>query len=241
MVRISFSWDDGAIQDLKLMDLLLKLEVPSIFFIPGKNAERPVLEKEQIRLISANGLEIGAHTYSHQYLNLVSNNKAKEEIVSGKDFLEQILGQRIRHFCFPGGKYKSQHLGLAKTYFDSARTADTGAIMKQSSFLIKPAFQFFSRGKKSILYNSMRNFSPIFPFALKSLPDSDYFNFILSIINDLYLSERDYLINIWGHSWELEKNNLWMRLESFIKLIKESYEGSIISYSDSHTFDPSNN
>jgi len=233
MIKVSFSWDDGAIEDMKLMDHLLKLSVPSIFFIPGSNAERPVLAKTQIRELSENGFEIGAHTFSHQYLTNVSLDKAKEEIVSGKDFLEQIIGQEINHFCFPGGRYNSQHLEIARNYFKTVRSADTGAIINHDSFLIKPAFQFYNRGRKSVLYNSFRNLSPIFPITLKRLLVSDYFNFIQLVINDLSLSENDYYINIWGHSWEIDENNLWGDLESFINFLREINSRCIITYTDS--------
>ena len=69
MVLIAFSWDDGAVEDLKLMDLSLKYSIPGLFFIPATNTERKVLSGENIKKIDNNGFEIGAHTYSHKYLS----------------------------------------------------------------------------------------------------------------------------------------------------------------------------
>ena len=51
-IEVSSSWDDGAIQDLKLGELLSKYEVPSTLYIPIKNQERAVITKEQIKDLS---------------------------------------------------------------------------------------------------------------------------------------------------------------------------------------------
>ncbi len=55
MLFISFSWDDGAVEDLKLMELSQKYDIPGIFFIPCTNPERAVLTEENIRTINRNG------------------------------------------------------------------------------------------------------------------------------------------------------------------------------------------
>ncbi len=162
MVNISFSWDDGAIEDKKLMDLSLKYDMPGIFFIPAKNNERGVMPEADMKTLAKNRFEIGAHTYSHAYLTLLPIKKAQEELLTGKEFLEQLLGIEASHFCFPGGQYNPKLLEISKKYFKSARTADTGALVQSNSFLIKPTFHFYNRGRKSLIYNSFKNGSPIF-------------------------------------------------------------------------------
>ena len=52
MITVNFSWDDGAAQDLKLMDLSLKYDMPGMFFIPAENSERKVMSKIDITEIS---------------------------------------------------------------------------------------------------------------------------------------------------------------------------------------------
>ena len=90
MLQISFSWDDGAIEDLKLMKLSMKYKIPGIFFIPANNTERSVMNVENIKLLAKNNFEIGAHTFSHTYLNSLCINAAEKEMETGKDFLEQL-------------------------------------------------------------------------------------------------------------------------------------------------------
>ena len=232
MVKISFSWDDGAVEDLKLMDLLMRYSIPSIFFIPATNQERPTINKNEIKTIYNNGFEIGAHTYSHSYLTRVPNDTAVRDIVNGKEYLEQLLGNEVPHFCFPGGSYNKELVKQCSDIFTSARTADTGAVFRSNTFLIKPAFHFFNRGKRSLIYNSLKNNSPIFYLVLSNLKYSDYFDFVRHILDDIISSKGDYGINIWGHSWEIEEYGLWNRLEDLFKYLTNFYSKSISGYSE---------
>jgi len=232
MISISFSWDDGAIEDLKLMDLSLKFNMPSIFFIPATNPERRVLSKDNIKTLAKNSFEIGSHTYSHSYLTNLLPDRAEEEMLKGKDFLEQLLGKDIPHFCFPGGKFNSDHVKVSKKYFSSARTADTGALIGEDPFLIKPTFHFYDRGRISLLYNSIKNLSPILFSLLKNFSKSDYYQLLIRLIDDLNKRSSLSRIMIWGHSWEIERYNLWSRLEFLFRHISDNYSVNILNYSD---------
>ena len=232
MVNITFSWDDGAIEDMKLLDLSLKYSIPGIFFIPATNPERSVISKEDIKSIAINNFEIGAHTFSHAYLTKIPLEKAEEEMAIGKAYLEQFLGKEVSHFCFPGGKFNPKLVEVSRQYFKSARTADTGSISHDNSFLIKPTFHFYNRGKKSLIFNGIKNSFPISLLAIKNILSSDYFEIIKKIIEDLSNSNDIAYVMIWGHSWEIEKYELWGKLEDLFQDINGKYPGNILSYSD---------
>lgn len=231
MVQLSFSWDDGAEEDLILMDLSLNHNIPAIFFIPATNPERKTISGTDIKTLAVNGFEIGAHTYSHLYLTEIPFENAHEEIKSGKFFLEQLLGREVAHFCFPGGKFNSELTEVSKRYFLSARTADTGAVIQDESFLIKPSFHFYNRGKSSLVYNSFINNSPVFKLMLMNIYYTDYFELLKKLIADLDSLPGRYRIIIWGHSWEVEKFQLWPKLEDLFHYLNESHPHSITAYS----------
>lgn len=231
MIKIALSWDDGAEEDMKLMELSSKFNMPAIFFIPAANPERKVLSVDDINTISANGFEIGSHTYSHTYLTNLMPERAEEEMISGKDYLEQQLGKDIPHFCFPGGKYNSDLIRISKKHFSSVRTADTGAIVGEDTFIIKPAFHFYERGRLSLIYNSIKNFSPLFYNILKNISQTDYYKLLIQIIEELNRRTSLSRIIIWGHSWELEKYNLWSQLEYMFRYFNENLPESVLSYS----------
>ena len=49
-MKIVFTWDDGALEDLKLFELHRKYNIPGMFFVPNFNKEgREVLTPEMIR------------------------------------------------------------------------------------------------------------------------------------------------------------------------------------------------
>lgn len=232
MVLIAFSWDDGAVEDLKLMDLSLQYSIPGLFFIPATNTERKVLSGENIKKIDFNGFEIGAHTYSHKYLSKLPLNEAQAEVVSGKDYLEQLLGKEVNHFCFPGGKYNRELINMTHRYFGSARTADTGALLGKESFLIRPAIHFYDRGKLSLLYNSVKNMSLVCPAIIKNLSEERYFDLLKRIIEDLNNYKGIHRMIVWGHSWEIEQFSLWDDLTDFFQWLTKNYSSNLRHYSE---------
>jgi peptidoglycan-N-acetylglucosamine deacetylase len=230
VVNISFAWDDGSVEDLKLMDLCINYNIPAIFFIPVTNPERAVISKSEVKTIAGNDFEIGAHTYSHLYLTTTTLTKADIELSSGRDYYEQLLGKEIPHFCFPGGKYSDKLVEMANTYFKTARTADTGAIIRNNAFLVKPTFHFFNRGKKSLIYNSLKNSSLINYLTIKNIYTRGYFNYLKSIIIDLDNYPRTYRVIIWGHSWEIEQFSLWGDLDDFFCWLTKNYSSRLRNY-----------
>lgn len=64
---------------------------------------RPMLTKNQLREISACGIECGAHTHTHPALDMVSLPTARDEIVRSKDVLEECIGQYVSSFAYPYG------------------------------------------------------------------------------------------------------------------------------------------
>ncbi|HEV2662753.1 MAG TPA: polysaccharide deacetylase family protein [Ktedonobacteraceae bacterium] len=66
-------------------------------------AQRPMLNWEQVASISAAGIECGGHTHTHPQLDTLSATKAREEIVQCKRILEERLGQEIESFAYPFG------------------------------------------------------------------------------------------------------------------------------------------
>ncbi len=61
------------------------------------------LDWQGLRDLMAQGWEIGGHTATHPHLDALDNTQAYEEIVSGKQEIEQTLGLVLRTFCYPFG------------------------------------------------------------------------------------------------------------------------------------------
>ena len=110
----SLSIDDGHPLDMKLAALLDKHGMAATFYIPGRNQEGlPVMRAEQIREL-ASRFELGSHTLEHSFLTGLPPQQAYRQIVDGKRTLEDMLGQSVQGFCYPGGKFHALHCKQVK-------------------------------------------------------------------------------------------------------------------------------
>lgn len=69
-----------------------------------------MMSSAQLRSLHAAGMEIGGHTASHPILARLTAEKARNEILQGKETLESILGDRVRLFAYPNGKPREDYL-----------------------------------------------------------------------------------------------------------------------------------
>ncbi len=68
-------------------------------------SSRLMVTWEQISHMQAAGIECGAHTHSHPQLDMLSPEKAHDEITTSKKLLEEHLGQSVTSFAYPYGYY----------------------------------------------------------------------------------------------------------------------------------------
>jgi peptidoglycan/xylan/chitin deacetylase (PgdA/CDA1 family) len=62
------------------------------------------LEWAHVRTMHAAGMEIGAHTYSHPNLAVLSQPRARDELCRSKQIIEDRLGDQVRSMAYPFGK-----------------------------------------------------------------------------------------------------------------------------------------
>lgn len=104
---IILTFDDGyhnfidyALPELKKREMKAVLYVISNYL--GKES---YVSKEEIKILSRNNIEIGAHTKSHPDLTKISPENAALEIGESKEIIEQTIGKNIISFCYPAGKF----------------------------------------------------------------------------------------------------------------------------------------
>lgn len=68
---------------------------------------RPMLNWGQLRSISGGLIECGAHGHTHTALDRLPMETAREEIVRGKQLLEDKLGREVSSFAYPYGYYSA--------------------------------------------------------------------------------------------------------------------------------------
>lgn len=77
-----------------------------------------MLTTAQLRQLADEGMTIGAHTKSHPILARLTPDAAKKEIAEGRDWLEAVLGRRVRLFAYPNGRpgrdYDEAHVRIVR-------------------------------------------------------------------------------------------------------------------------------
>ena len=126
---ISITFDDGLSSILKnALPELKKRDIPTTIFIPaakigsypkweqkGKkiyNDDR-ILNQDELKELSDQGIEIGSHTLHHTDLINVTSEVAREEFDLSKSYLEEITGKEVVSFSFPYGSYNDDLINIA--------------------------------------------------------------------------------------------------------------------------------
>jgi len=71
------------------------------------------LDWNQVREMTAVGVEIGSHGCSHRIMTRLKAEEAEQELVQSKAEIEQRIGRQVPHFAFPNGNFNRDLLALA--------------------------------------------------------------------------------------------------------------------------------
>jgi peptidoglycan/xylan/chitin deacetylase (PgdA/CDA1 family) len=214
-IIVTTSWDDGHILDLKLANLLAKYNLAATFYIAPENRQlSPVdrLTEDQVSAI-ADRFEIGAHTMTHPRLSTIDTITAKTEIENSKSTLERWSRKKITSFCYPEGMYTPEQKHLVHDAgFSLARTTERFSLTTGNDPFELPT-----------TVHAYRHLSDLVPI----LREAGIANFMRQYLNwdDLAIGLFEKarmnggVFHLWGHSWEIDKNNNWERLERVFRYI----------------------
>lgn len=76
---------------------ILDIAIPQAFF------QKLVMNWDQVREMSTNGIEFGAHTITHPILTRIPEQQIREEIQGSKKKIESEIGKPITSFAYPNG------------------------------------------------------------------------------------------------------------------------------------------
>lgn len=224
VAAVTTSWDDGHPLDLRLAELLGSHGLRGTFYVPGRYDGGPVMEADEIRALHRMGMEIGSHTMNHLVLTKLREDQVLQELSDSKKWLEDLLGEPVVSFCYPKGKFNRMvRAQVVKAGYLLARTTVAFRIECPSNpWLMPTSFQFYPHRRAIHIRHAVREGN------LKGL--KDWKRLWGMETNLIRLAERmsenvaaaGGVLHIWGHSWELEKFNLWDRLDEVLIRITEA-------------------
>lgn len=103
----ALTFDDGFADNLQL----LELGIPATVFVVAGwfGSQHPhlpqlrTLAPDEIRLLHAGGIEIGAHTLNHADLTLLSHDEAIGELADSRTRLEAVVDAEVTSLAYPYG------------------------------------------------------------------------------------------------------------------------------------------
>lgn len=190
------SWDDYSEENYRLADLLKKYGLPGIFFI--ECAEKHKLE--QITRLDKMGFEIGGHTLSHPAdLKILNESVLRFEVAMAKKIVETTIYKTIRWFAYPRGRFNEAVKNeVGRAGFQFGRTTRLGW---GGSDYEKEGWHCFNR---------------------REYDGKDWLEYLKEVIDvyDPNCAGNNQNIHIWGHAWEINKNNDWDKLEELFAYLK---------------------
>ena len=207
---VTFSYDDGVTQDIKLIELLNKYNLKATFNINSDLLAKPgMLMREEQRIshykIHPEQLaeiykdhEVAVHTLTHPRLTTLDDSEIIRQVEEDRKNLEKLVGYPVVGMAYPcGGENNDDR--VAEIIKNNTKIKYCRTITNTDSFDIQDNLYRFNPNVYHIMETDRlmemgKNF-----IALK--PD------------------KPQIFYIWGHSYEFDFPNKWNEIEDFFKLI----------------------
>ena len=137
---VAITFDDGYSDNyLNAYPYFKKYGIPATIFVTtgyvGKemsldNKNLPTLSWSEIKIMSKNKIEIGAHTISHLKLTEIELDDVRKEIIDSKKEIEKKIGKEARFFAYPFNAYNQSILKLIKQTGLKSAVCGQGVVQK---------------------------------------------------------------------------------------------------------------
>ena len=208
----TLSYDDGIIQDKKLIEIMNRYGIKGTFHLNsgfiGIKEEAVIdqfitdvskIELEELKDVYS-GHEIAAHGLNHLKLTDISIQTAVYQIMEDRKNLEQITGDLISGFSYPFGCYdQNAILALQSCGMEYARTVE-----RTGQFKIPD------------------NFYKWHPTCHHN--DADFMELLEKFVDKDGVFGAPVLFYLWGHSYEFDQRNNWDLIEKALAFISKYKE-----------------
>lgn len=210
MKAVTFSYDDGITQDIRLIELLNKYNLKCTFNLNSENlAKKGILIRNGLRIAHYKihpedvksvyeGHEVAVHTLTHPNLTQCDDNEVIRQVEQDRLNLSELVGYEVVGMAYPcGGVNNNDHVAeLIKNHtgVKYSRTITTNDSFDPQENLLR-----FNPTVYHLDFDKMMKLGEEFIELKPKTPKVFY---------------------IWGHSYEMDYGaDYWVKLEEFFKLI----------------------
>jgi peptidoglycan/xylan/chitin deacetylase (PgdA/CDA1 family) len=197
---LTLSYDDGKIPDKRLVSLLNEYGIKGTFNVnsgleknPFKNAydERiPLSEYKKVY----KGHEVACHSVTHPTIARCPREQIVRQVIEDRRALEEVMGYTVRGLAYPNGSYSDEVVDVLKSC--GIRHART----------VHSTFNYD-------LPSDFLRWNPTCRHGDAEFEDL-YKDFIKA-----HKTQYNYLLYVWGHSYEFDRDDNWNIIEKFSKKI----------------------
>ena len=208
---LTFSYDDGVTQDIRLIELLNKYGVKATFnlnsgllgqdgMVPceGVTVSHNKVKAADVRHIYA-GHEVAAHTLTHPLLPAIpDDDEIVRQVEEDRLALSELCGYEVVGFAYPGGG-----VNFDRRVADLIRTR-TG---------VKYA-------RTTVCTHSFDLPADLYEFTPSIFHNGDWNDFMAFVERFLGMdTDRKQVLYVWGHAYEFDVRNTWERFEEFLQTV----------------------
>ncbi len=206
---LTFSYDDGVTQDIRLIEILNRYGLKSTFNLNSKllggrwhvmrngiDCRHDKVDPPDVKFVY-DGHEVAAHTLTHPFLPSETEEEIIRQVTEDSAALSALCGYDVIGMAYPGGGVnhdkRVEEIIRTKTPMKYARTTDASG--------------------KFDLQDDLICFAP----TVYHLDVDDMFR-----LGEKFLAltpEAPALFYIWGHSYEFDAWQSWDRFEEFCRLM----------------------
>lgn len=207
---VTFSYDDGTVQDIRMIELLNKYGLKSTFNLNSALlGENRILYCDQGRCCQYtifpedvksiyDGHEVAVHTLTHPNLTELSKDEIVKEVEEDRKNLEKLVGYPVVGMAYPSGGVNNDER-VAGIIRENTRIQYCRTIESTDSFDRQENLYQFNANSMHTDWNRLRQLAEKFVSAQ---------------------FETQKIFYIWGHSYEMDFDSKnWMMLEEFFKFI----------------------
>lgn len=195
---ITFSYDDGVTQDIRLIEIFNKYHLKATFNLNSELLGRDgYLIREDVRYIYE-GHEIAVHTLTHPALTLVEDDKeVLRQVEQDRINLSELAGYEVEGMAYPMGAFDDRIVRIIR---DNTPIKYAREVAVTGSFEPYPDLYRY----KGTLYHH-KNWDSLFDMGQKFLNLE---------------AETPQVFYIWGHAYEFDiYPERWKQFEEFCRMI----------------------